>query len=136
MNLEIAKLLLDFGLMILIWLVQLIIYPGFSYYQKNNLIQWHKQYTQRLAYIVMPLMVGQLCLSVIGIFNKFSVLKAIDLVLIITVWLSTFLQFVPLHYKISSNLINDKDLKHLVLRNWLRTILWTLIFILGVIAMQ
>ncbi|MBQ4820413.1 hypothetical protein [Aquimarina sp. MMG016] len=135
MNVEILKLLFDFGLLVLIWLVQRIIYPSFTYYQKNNLVKWHKEYTLRLGYIVIFLMIGQLILSVVWVFREFSLLRVINLGLIITIWLLTFLQFVPLHLKISSNMINDTILKQLVHLNWSRTLLWTLVFILSCIDM-
>ena len=53
--------LADFGLLVLIWMVQLVVYPGFKYYQRERLLEWHARYTSRISYIVGPLMLGQLC---------------------------------------------------------------------------
>ena len=135
MDIEVLKLIFDFGLLVLIWLVQLVIYPGFSYYQKHDLLRWHKKYTIRLGYVVMPLMIGQLSLAIVQVINDFTMLSTVSLGLIIGVWLSTFLQFVPLHRKISSNVFDNAILKQLVQRNWLRTVLWTLIFVLSCLGM-
>ncbi len=128
MSLEIAELLFDFGLVVLIWLIQLIVYPSFSYYQKNDLVQWHKNYTLRIGYVVMPLMIGQLSIAMVQLVRGFTILGAINLGLILMVWLSTFIHFVPLHNKIAYNILNDEILHKLIIRNWLRTLLWTVIF--------
>ena len=45
-------LLVDAGLVVLIWMVQLIIYPSFLHYD-NNLVEWHHKYTSRIALIVV-----------------------------------------------------------------------------------
>jgi hypothetical protein len=55
----IIRLLLDFGLVVLIWLVQLVIYPGFKFYSPSNLALWHKIYTGRIGVAVVPMMVWQ-----------------------------------------------------------------------------
>ncbi|WP_378175696.1 hypothetical protein [Aquimarina sp. SS2-1] len=129
MSFVILRLLFDFGLVILIWLVQLIMYPGFSYYQKENLMNWHQSYTKRIAVVVMPLMVGQLVLSIIRFYEVFNVNHGIDAILVVAVWISTFLQFVPIHNRISKGEIASKLLIKLVRLNWLRTSLWTIIFL-------
>ncbi len=131
MSVEIVKLLFDFGLLVLIWLIQIVVYPSFSYYQKNDLLQWHQKYTLRIGYVVMPLMIGQLCMAILEIIRKLTIFNTLILVLIVAVWLSTFLQFVPLHRKISSNTVNDDLVYQLVKRNWFRTVSWTVIFLLG-----
>ncbi len=134
MDITIVKLLFDFGLLVLIWMVQLIIYPSFSYYPKSNLYRWHKKYTLRLGYIVIPLMLGQLILAVLEMFTEFSVLKMFNLGLVVMVWLLTFLQFVPIHLKISTHIITDLLLQKLVHLNWSRTILWTLVFMISCVS--
>ncbi|MEO1009857.1 MAG: hypothetical protein AAFX53_01035 [Bacteroidota bacterium] len=60
MKYEILRLLCDFGLVVLIWSVQLIIYPSFQFYNPIELLLWHGIYVHRITYVVLPLMVGQL----------------------------------------------------------------------------
>lgn len=122
------RLLFDAGLVVLIWMIQLVVYPGFLYYEKDNLMKWHKHYTSRLSLIVIPLMFGQLILAVIQLVQFQAIETIVSLTLVIAVWASTFLQFVPIHNQIFKNNSNITLLKQLVKRNWLRTILWTLIF--------
>ena len=64
---EITRLLLDFGLCILIWMVQLVVYPSFLFFSFNNLFTWHKTYTKAIALIVIPLMLGQLGIVISGV---------------------------------------------------------------------
>ncbi|AXT54184.1 hypothetical protein D1818_24480 [Aquimarina sp. BL5] len=129
-----VKLLFDFGLLILIWMVQLIIYPGFKHYQKEDLIKWHRVYALRITLIVMPLMIGQLLINVASIYMIFSFYSLISLILVVLVWLSTFIQFVPMHSRISDGIFDRTLIHRLVHLNWLRTFLWTTIFLFGLLG--
>ncbi len=131
MDIAIVRLLLDFGLLILIWIVQLVIYPSFSYFEKDNLIKWHHVYTLRIGVLVMPMMIGQITISLIQIFTTYTFYNLIDLTLIVGVWLSTFLHFVPMHMNISKGIIDDKLKYKLVFYNWIRVFLWATIFLLN-----
>lgn len=129
MNVSILRLFFDFGLVILIWLVQLVIYPSFLFYSKEQLIPWHQKYTVGISFIVIPLMFGQLILAILQLINEMTIYTISSMVLIILVWTSTFIVFVPMHNKIASGDGNTKVLHQLVKQNWLRTIVWTIIFI-------
>ncbi|QFZ55849.1 hypothetical protein FEZ18_14075 [Oceanihabitans sp. IOP_32] len=129
MDIGTIKLLFDFGLFVLIWMVQLVVYPSFLYYQKNDLIKWHKWYTKGLSAIVIPLMIGQLITAITQLIEHMALETVVSLLLIILVWIATFTQFVPIHYKITNKEATDQLLKQLVNKNWLRTLLWTFILI-------
>jgi hypothetical protein len=133
MTLDILRLVIDFGLLVFIWTVQLIIYPSFGYYSKANLYTWHKHYTTRVTLIVLPLMYAQLITVVIQLWfaiNWYTVLSAI---IIFILWLITFIRFVPLHQRIETNSIETNTLKVLVAKNWRRTLLWSLLFMSSII---
>lgn len=132
MEIEILNLLFDSGLLVLIWMIQLIVYPSFLYYNKEALVSWHRKYTLRLAIIVIPLMFGQLLLTSWQWYQSQTLEMTMRLLLVIAVWVSTFVQFVPIHTKITQGRATNLHLKQLVHRNWLRTTLWTLICILGI----
>lgn len=121
-------LLISFGLVILIWLVQLIIYPNFQYIPDAELIKWHKIYTPRITVVVAPLMILQLALTIYLSFYLFSTLNLLALGLIVLNWLITFIYFVPLHVKIDQDNINQTSLRRLVQLNWYRTIIWSCVF--------
>ncbi|UII76073.1 hypothetical protein LV716_17675 [Flagellimonas sp. HMM57] len=128
MKFELIRLLFDFGLLVLIWMVQLIIYPSFIFYEKTDLIKWHQVYVKRISYVVIPLLFGQLFVSLWQIYTFASIYTFGSFALIIFAWISTFTQFVPMHNKISSAKFDEKLLQRLKNWNWLRTALWSCVF--------
>ena len=128
MSIAIIRLLLDFGLVVLIWMIQLIVYPSFLYYTTTNLVVWHRKYTQLIGYIVGPLMLGQLGVAIYQVSTDFTLYHSLCILTIAAIWIVTFLQFVPIHNNISKGRINEPMLLSLVRKNWSRTILWTLLF--------
>lgn len=133
MTLETLRLIIDASLVILIWAVQLVIYPGFGYYSKGNLAIWHKSYTKRVTFIVLPLMMGQLILGVIQLWMLQNWYTLLSMMMIIALWLLTFLVFVPLHQSIDADQPIENVCEKLVTKNWVRTLLWTLLFIVSVV---
>ena len=129
MSLILIRLLFDIGLLILIWLVQLIIYPSFLFYERNNLKRWHVKYTKKITYVVLPLMVGQFIIAVILLFNDLSIFTLGSFLIIVSIWMITILIFIPLHNKISTDLVNRSIINKLVRLNWIRTLLWSGLFI-------
>ncbi len=128
-SLSIIRILLDGGLVVLIWMVQLVIYPSFLYYRTENLIKWHKKYMSSFSFIVIPLMFGQLGISICQLITQPNTYTFISLLIIIVLWISTFIQFAPIHLNISNKEVNKKMLISLVNKNWIRTFLWSLLFI-------
>ena len=130
--LEYFRLLFDSGLLVLIIMVQLIIYPSFLHYPLKNLIAWHNIYTKKIAIVVIPLMLGQLSVSIFQVYEKqvFDTLSYAIIVLFL--WGITLFKFAPMHNIISQGIVNDKFLTKLVRLNWIRTILWILLFLLTV----
>ncbi|MEL6638351.1 MAG: hypothetical protein AAFW73_20690 [Bacteroidota bacterium] len=134
MSLALIRLLLDFGLFVLIWLVQLVVYPSFKYYQSADLLRWHGPYTQGISVIVIPLMLAQLFVVLYQCWQAPTAGAIASAALVIALWGITFLQFVPLHDVISRNSFDAQTLHELVAKNWWRTLLWTLL--LGVSVAQ
>ncbi len=133
MDLKILQLLVDFGLVVLIWLVQLCIYPAFIYYNNQNLLRWHNSYTPKITVIVLPLMLTQLFLSIYFLYNQKDFYSLTNSILVVLTWLSTFLIYVPLHQKITLNKNAHLNSKKLIQYNWLRVFAWNLIFLLNLI---
>jgi hypothetical protein len=131
MTVVIIRLLLDFGLVVLIWIIQRIVYPSFLHYSTENLVVWHREYTSRFSAIVIPLMLAQLGISIYQVITFANLYTVLSLVIIILIWISTFLQFVPIHANISKGSVSEKMLKALVRKNWLRTFLWSLLFVIN-----
>ena len=133
MKLETFRLIFDFGLLVLIWLVQLTIYPAFQYFSKESLMEWHQEYTLGISFVVIPLMFGQLITAGLQLLSEQSLFTIGSIILIALVWISTFTQFVPIHNTISSGSATENLLKELVTKNWIRTTLWSLIFVVSVL---
>ncbi|AUC81102.1 hypothetical protein [Lacinutrix sp. Bg11-31] len=131
MTLEIARVIIDFGLVVLILMVQLLIYPSFKYFTENNLYLWHKRYTKLMAIIVLPLMVTQLILALLVLIKTGGIILIIYFVLVCLTWIATILIFVPLHNRISNRKITNNTISDLIILNWLRVAIWTIIFIIS-----
>ena len=134
LNREIWIQLVDFGLLVFIWTIQLVVYPSFKYFPPDALLKWHVTYTGAVSIIVMPLMITQIALHSWRLYDHFSQINLLTLILVASTWLVTFMIFVPLHNKISLNQELTQSLANLVSYNWLRTVLWSLIFLIGMLA--
>ncbi|MGB1169638.1 MAG: hypothetical protein ACPG4G_06130 [Flavobacteriaceae bacterium] len=128
---EITRLLLDFGMCILIWMVQLIVYPSFAFYKNTQLLTWHKTYTKAIALIVIPLMLGQLGIAIYQVFLVQNSYTLVSIVFVVFLWGITLLKFAPMHQQISEGNTQIQLLKTLVQMNWIRTMIWTLLFVLS-----
>lgn len=135
MFIEILRLLIDFGLVVLIWMVQLVIYPSFLHYTTDGLVVWHRKYTSLIGVIVSPLMLLQLGISIYQITITVDLYTISSLVIVGIIWTATFLQFVPIHNTISKGAVSERMLLSLVKKNWSRTFLWTLLFMYSFLIM-
>lgn len=131
MNLEFIRLLVDAGFIVLIWAVQLVIYPSFKFYSNANLLQWHRLYTKRVTVIVLPLMVSQLVLGFFQLFQIQNLYTISSFIIILVLWVITFTMFVPLHQSIDKGLPIYNVCNKLEKKNWIRTLLWSLLFIIS-----
>jgi len=123
--------LTDFGLVVLIWIVQLVVYPSFKYYSSSDLLKWHPIYTSRMTVVVLPLMLSQLLLHAWRLYHEVSVNHAFLMLCVLSTWLPTFIAFVPLHHQITANQDLSATLSKLVAYNWIRTVIWSVIFVWG-----
>ena len=124
--------LADTGMLVLIWMTQLIVYPGFTYYAENDLIKWHEQYTVSLMFIVGPLMLFQGIGHTYQFLNRWHWKQGIIIGLLIIVWVLTFGYAVPLHNEIAKGNEPLEQAQKLLDLNYYRTIIWTLVFMLNV----
>lgn len=127
-----ARLALDTGTLVLIWLVQLVIYPSMAYITKAQIDTWHPIYTQRVTMIVLPLMVGQVLVYLARLMICPTTAVWTSAVLIAAVWGLTFLWAVPLHSQMASATETSMVAKQLVHCNWYRTIIWSVVWMISV----
>ena len=125
--------LVDFGMCVVLWLVQLVIYPSFLKIEASQLVAWHKAYTFRVSFVIMPLMLAQLALSIWTISMGAHLREWIAFVFVLVCWGLTFFVSVPLHRKIDQGDLSEATRRKLIQTNWPRTILWSQIFIIGLV---
>lgn len=125
--------MINTALCVLIWIVQLVVYPGFNYYSESNIKRWHKVYTTRITFIVLPLMVSQLGVYAYTSLYSPSYRSIGVFALVVATWVVTFLISVPLHNGIDKRSNSREERTRLVDTNWIRTLLWTLILVLSML---
>ena len=109
----------------LIWLVQLVHYPAFSYVEEEVFTQFESFHTQRISYIVMPAMIAELGTGIFIISTEaIPFYFLISFCVLILIWCSTFFFSIPCHHQLSSKK-NDQIIRRLTLTNWPRTIGWS-----------
>ena len=128
---EISILFASFnaGLLVLIWLVQVIIYPGMHNWVTSEFSEIHRVYTRKITFIVTPLMLGQALCALLMTIRAPDVLLVLQLILIAFVWGVTAFISVPLHRRLSGG-HDNRVIDRLIKTNWLRTMGWSLICLL------
>ena len=109
-----------------IWTIQIVHYPSFHYIDKLSFTNFHNFHERRISIIVMPLMLIELITSIaLYIHNMWSIIFALNLLIVGLIWCSTFFVQVPIHSILSEK--KDKNLiEKLVNTNWIRTFLWSM----------
>tara|TARA_Y100001970_G_scaffold192431_1_gene233855 strand:- start:34 stop:474 length:441 start_codon:yes stop_codon:yes gene_type:complete len=122
------NLVLSFIAAGLIWTIQLVHYPSMKYIPKDRFPEYHNFHSIRISILAMPLMFAELVTSIILLYqnsnNAIQTIFLVNLILVLLIWLSTFLIQVPLHNALSKEK-NKEKLSKLIFSNWIRTILWT-----------
>tara|TARA_B100000886_G_scaffold253322_1_gene179083 strand:+ start:735 stop:1154 length:420 start_codon:yes stop_codon:yes gene_type:complete len=107
-------------------IVQFIVYPSF----KNILesfTEYHNRYTTQMFWIVGPVMILEISTSIFLLLKEFE-RNLVPGLIVLVIWLLTFVYIVPLHKKLSKQFTIHKHIKLLKL-NFIRTILWVLKFL-------
>ncbi len=134
MDLTEIRTLLDFGMVVILWLVQLVIYPSFLSCDEKRLVAWHRRYTSRVAWVIIPVMFSQLLVVAWLSWQYPHPANLYALLALLACWTLTFAVSVPLHRKIDAGDTTVLTLERLIRTNWPRTILWTAAFLIGLLA--
>ena len=107
----------------LITVTQFVSYPLFSKVKLSNFTFYHYHYTSYISFIAAPAMIAEFIIAIMIFLNIQSLLSALNLSIIVILFISTFLIQVPIHNKLKfeGSIILFKKL---VLSNIIRTILW------------
>ncbi len=123
---QLAATLALFGI---IWLVQIVHYPLFSFTSEEKYREFHAAHMNLISYVVAPMMIIEAITAILLLFypppNSDWRLVLFGTGLIAVVWASTFFIQVPLHEKLAEGF--DSNLhRSLINTNWIRTFAWTL----------
>jgi hypothetical protein len=128
-GLQTARLIIDSGMCVLIWMVQLIIYPAFHAITPSRFSQWHSEYMQAIGLIVMPLMLLQALFTLSSCYLRPGLWSFVALACMLIAWAVTALYSVPAHQALQSQGYQAAVVDRLVLTNWIRTLAWSALFL-------
>lgn len=130
----VLQIMVDSGLLVLIWTVQLITYPCLQYIEGKQFICWHKRYSGWISVIIIPLMLVQVGVEIVHYLQQD--IRWYRLVPIGLIWVSTLSLSAPCHNRLHCDGKNSITLERLVKTNWVRTALWTLLFLETVLGLM
>ena len=126
-------LVIDFGMFLVIWMVQIIIYPSLSIIEDSGFSDWHRSYCSKIGFFVLPLMTAQFLESSSAVFFVGSILDWCKFATVILALFVTFAISAQCHRKLTKGGRNHAVLDRLSVTNWIRTVLWSLAFVLSCI---
>lgn len=122
---EILHATVTWGLVGLIWVVQLVIYPQFGAVGRAEFAVYHADYTRRVAWVAGPLMLAELGSAGWMLWSgERGGWFLVSLAPLAVIWLSTVAVQVPLHATLARGYEKGAH-QALVRTNWVRTAAWT-----------
>mgnify|MGYP000669212371 CR=1 FL=1 len=121
----------------IIWFVQIVHYPLFAKVGESEFASYEHEHTRRTGWVVAPLMLTELAtaLLLLGIRPLGIPLTAaiINLMLVASLWVSTWLVQIPCHHHLTCR-FDPAVHRRLVGTNWFRTAVWSLrgLLVLGI----
>ncbi len=117
----------------LIWFVQIVHYPLMNQVSRASYSSFHKSHQRRTGWVVMAPMVVEGVTGIMLAALDRNLLWAINLILLVVIWLSTFVYQMPCHRKLVSG-FDEAVHRRLVNSNWIRTVAWSFRSLLVVTA--
>lgn len=109
----------------IIWVIQLLHYPTFHFIKESDYVKFQHFHMQRISFIVVPVMILELLSAFILVYYIPSNLLTLCLIILLVIWLITFVFFTKLHQSLLDG-YDKKIVDKLVRINWSRTVLWSL----------
>lgn len=124
----------NFGILILIWLVQCIVYPSMRQWSHDRFTLVHSWYTKTITVFIVLLMPSQAALAIVDLTITDSLYSLLQLVAITISWLVTFLISVPIHNRLRLG-YDETAIDRLIETNWIRTVAWSMVFLFDIIKL-
>ena len=119
----------------LIWLIQLVSYPLFSYVNVGDFQKYHSRHVKKITPIVALAMTleASIALILLIFIPEISVgLLVINTLLVCLIWVSTAFIQIPYHQRLEFPKNQILYTEKLIKTNWIRTILWTFKLIISI----
>jgi len=113
----------------LIWFVQVVHYPLMGSVGEGHFVAYARRHQALTTLVVAPMMLIEALTASLLLWQSWQhrpglSLELTGMILLIAVWLSTFLVQVPLHARLAKGL-SPRTHSLLVGSNWVRTALWS-----------
>ena len=118
------QIVINVYLLGVIIMTQFITYPTFLIIDKNSFNKYHRKYVNIISSIVAPAMILEISSLILLVYLSKDFLLVKSLILLLCIWLTTFIIMVPSH-NILSRKNDSKEIKKLININWVRTFLWS-----------
>lgn len=116
------------GMVGVIWFVQLVHYPLFDSVGEQGFAAYEARHARQTTWVVLPLMLVEIATAAALVAMRPAGVAPwmawAGLAMVLAVWASTFLVQVPLHGRLASG-FDARAHALLVGTNWVRTALWT-----------
>lgn len=119
----------------LIWLIQLVSYPLFSYVNVGDFQKYHSRHVKKITPIVALAMTLEASIALILLIFTPSDsvgLLVINTLLVCLIWVSTAFIQIPYHQRLEFPKNQILYTEKLIKTNWIRTILWTFKLIISI----
>ena len=110
-----------------IWLVQILIYPGFKFIEGHEFVAFHKRHCDRISFLVTPMLLQPFATLMILLNYPSRPEWILHTGCITLIYAATAIFSVPEHHRLGKEK-DDAAIHRLVKRNWIRTFLWSVQF--------
>ena len=112
----------------LIWLIQLVSYPLFSFVNSGDFQKYHSSHVKKITPLVASAMIleaGTALILLVFMSDVAVGLLVINTTLLCLIWVSTAFLQIPYHQRLEFPENQIMYTEKLLNTNWIRTILWT-----------
>jgi membrane glycosyltransferase len=110
----------------IIWIVQLLIYPGFAFVDENQFLNMHNRHTNNITLVVGPFMGLEMLTAALLTLQNTNFFFVSNLVGVIFLWALTGFVSVPIHNELAKKSKSVEHIRKLTQTNWPRTTIWTI----------
>lgn len=135
MDIDLVKVLINTALFAQVWLIQVVVFPGFLYYSEENWKVWQRNLAMRMTLVMVPLILAQMITYTISLVAGITTSDILSVVLIL-VGLAVTIYIGFSWYERCQAAEDTKELRKSVQKIiWIRTLAWSMILIISLIPL-